>query len=212
MAEQSLTLYLEPAFGKDFKYTGFADQVLEFYVHDMGNINITDGKIIACDPMMYHEEPVFEQAFPTGTFPVQLSIAKIDTDERVAFARINFAPELEPVTWDIAVIPGQDASILADGEMFGYPVDTGSGAFMDAAAGQALGALMTGEGGDTLPDEMEVNYKDTWSYLLKEVDGHTIALFSAGWGDGVYPSYIGKDANGVICRLVTNFGLIGIED
>lgn len=35
-----------------------------------------------------------------------------------------------------------------------------------------------------------------------------MAMFSTGWGDGSYASYIGYDAEGQIARLVTDFYLL----
>ncbi|WPQ62643.1 DUF4241 domain-containing protein [Chitinophaga sancti] len=57
--------------------------------------------------------------------------------------------------------------------------------------------------------EMEESYKNTWSWLMKEFDGHTIALLSSGWGDGFNAGYIGYDKEGKIGWLVTDFGMIG---
>ncbi|WP_343674242.1 DUF4241 domain-containing protein [Chitinophaga sp.] len=212
MATYFIPEFLESAFSKDFTYTNFEKQTFGFYVHNMGDLKVTDGKIIACDPYLYNGEIPFEATFPIGAFPVQLAIAKINTDERVALARINFAAEETPVTWQMAVLPGRDLSILKKGQYFGYPVDAGTGAFMDAAAGEVFGSYMDSEVIDEIAAEMEESYKHTRSWLLKELDGHTIALFSSGWGDGVYATYIGFDAKGKICRLVTDFGVIGEEE
>ncbi|WP_432774035.1 DUF4241 domain-containing protein [Brevibacillus gelatini] len=33
-------------------------------------------------------------------------------------------------------------------------------------------------------------------------------MFSSGWGDGSYASYIGYDADGQIVRLLTDFYLV----
>jgi hypothetical protein len=67
----------------------------------MGQLKIVDGKIIACDPFLYNNDLPFSTTFPVGHFPVQLAVAKIDTDERVAFSRIKFADN-KPVNWTMA--------------------------------------------------------------------------------------------------------------
>lgn len=203
--------FLESAFNEGFTHLSWENLPIGFYVLSMGNLKITDGKIIACDPYMYNNEIPFETTFPTGAFPVQLAIAKIKTDERVALARINFDEAAMPVNWQMAVIPGQDLSTLKKGQIFGYPVDAGTGAFMDAAAGKVFEEYCDNEDIDEVTEEMEKSYKNTWSWLLKELDGHAIAMFSSGWGDGFYASYIGFSENGKICRLVTDFGVIGEE-
>lgn len=38
--------------------------------------------------------------------------------------------------------------------------------------------------------------------------GNTIAAFTTGIGDGRFASYIGFDAAGKPCKLVTDFGLL----
>jgi hypothetical protein len=211
MSNVFIPRFLESAFSKDFSFTDDASKTYDLYVHEMGNLKITAGKIIACDPLMYNDEIPFETTFPIGAFPVQLAIAKIKKDERVAFARINFAPDATPVTWELAIIPGQDVSELKKGEIFGYPVDAGTGCFIDTAAGK-LFEDFENDDVDSLGEEMEKSYKNTWSYLLKELKGHTIALFSSGWGDGFYATYIGKDAARNICRIVTDFGVVFEKD
>lgn len=212
MAEVYIPKLAESAFTKDFTFTDYLKYEFKFHTHDMGKLKVTEGKIIACDPFLYNEDPAFDATFPVGEFPVELAIAKVNDDERVAFARIKFSDEA-PATWQMAIIPGQDLSTLNEGEIFGYPVDAGTGMFIDGTAGKTLEALMGDDYGGDMMEEMEKTYKDTWSHLLKEQDGHTIALFSSGWGDGYYASFIGTDANGNICRLVTDFfGLMGAEE
>jgi hypothetical protein len=203
--------FLESAFSKDFTFTDYEKQQFDFYVHDMGKLAITEGKIIACDPYIYDADPAFAATFPIGEFPVQLAIAKVKDDERVAMARINFSAQQTPVKWEMAIIPGQDLFTLKKGEIFGYPVDAGTAAFMNEASAPLLAAVINEDYGAALADEMEASYKNTWSWLMKKLDDHTIAVFSSGWGDGFYASYIGTDANGNICRLVTDFGVIGEE-
>ena len=48
----------------------------------------------------------FTQVFPTGEFPVQLSVAKLNDAETIAFARISFSEE-PVVKWKFALLEGQ---------------------------------------------------------------------------------------------------------
>lgn len=206
MPEILIPSFLEKAFINGFTHTDDAQQELDCYVHEMGQLNVRNGKIIACDPFLYNGDHPYEAVFPTGRFPVQLSVAKIKTDQRVAFARIKFSDK-EPVSWKLATCEGQDIAVLKKDEIFGYPVDAGTGCFMDSSSSEAFTAL--GEDlYDALGDDMEKTYKDTWSWLMWEEDGNNVALFSSGWGDGFYATYIGTDTDGNICRLVTDFAVI----
>ncbi|GAC1458493.1 MAG: hypothetical protein NVS2B14_01350 [Chamaesiphon sp.] len=55
------------------------------------------------------------------------------------------------------------------------------------------------------------NSKSTWDWadmcVSQETQGNIIA-FSSGWGDGVYPTYLGYDAENNIAKVVTDFDLI----
>jgi uncharacterized protein DUF4241 len=44
--------------------------------------------------------------------------------------------------------------------------------------------------------------------LIHDFDGHSLATFSTGWGDGCYATYIGSDNKGNVCQLLTDFGLV----
>lgn len=210
----------ETAFVED---TAFEQDNYEYrlYRQDLGNLQVKTGKLIANDPFVMYETEPFKESFPKGSFPVQLAIAKVSSmdassgaevqepDERVAFARIVFANKLV-VSWKMAIWENSDVSQLAANEFFGYGVDSGTGSFMDESACQLLEKKMDKD--DTyveqLSKEMDHTYKHTRSWLTKEIgEGNNIMMFSTGWGDGSYASYIGYDANGEIVRLVTDFYL-----
>lgn len=184
---------------------------LSFFAVDIGKLNIESGKMIACDPIMMHAAEPFVQQFPVGRFPVQLAIAKIKTDERVAFSRILFSEE--PVAkWEFALLPGQKQAPLDDTSFYGYGVDAGLGLFIDEKSNEAFNVIANKDqtmwtyAFITRPDQ---HYRATWQYSLFNFDDHSLACFSTGWGDGHYGTYVGYDAKGNICRLLTDFGLIG---
>lgn len=200
--------FLETAFSEGFSYTS-AGHDYSFYKTEICSLQIKEGWIIACDPFLYNNDKPFTTQFPTGSFPVELAVARIGDDERVGFARIRFSDK-EPQRWTIAVVEDQDPSSLQEDEIFGYPVDAGTGAFMDISGGQELQSFLKADPDNflTLLDAMEVNYKHTWDWLLWEQAGSDVAMFKSGWGDGVYATYVGYDENDSICRLVTDFCVI----
>jgi hypothetical protein len=210
---------LEKAFGRDFSVTQAADEsgaqteTLRFSIQPIGNLLVSTGSIIACDPLVAapDSEP-FVNAFPRGAFPVELAIARYDdgsADERVAFARLKFS-DAAPARWEGALAEGQDPAELEEGELYGYGVDSGLGAFMDTAGREALERLMEEDDDyeETLEGEFEKNYRHTRSWLLWQRGEANVAMFTSGLGDGFYPSFVGFDADGGICRLVTDFGLV----
>ncbi len=208
MATPFIPAFLETSFSEGFTHASDG-HLYKFYAKEICKLQIKEGKIIACDPFLYNDDAPFTTEFPIGAFPVELSIAQINDDERVGFARIRFSDN-KPVRWEMAVTEGQDVSTMDSEQIFGYGVDAGTGAFMDTSGGRELLAFLTKDNNNfqILIDELEITYTDTWSWLGWEQNGSNAAFFSSGFGDGVYATYIGYDADGGICRLVTDFCVI----
>ena len=182
---------------------------IRFYSVDIGMLNVESGKLIACDPIVMNDAKPFVQTFPSGKFPVQLSIAKIRDDERVAFSRIYFSDK-PVVRWEFALDSGMK-QIPIDG-VYGYGVDGGIGLFIDAKANNEFTRLSKSDDelwSTVFVDLMEKNYRNTWQYILYSFQGHNLASFSTGYGDGHFGTYVGYDNDGQPCRLLTDFGLVG---
>jgi hypothetical protein len=183
--------------------------LLSFYAVDIGKLHIETGKIIACDPIIMSSAKPFVQVFPNGNFSVQLSIAKVANNERVAFSRIVFTTEAV-AKWEFALDSG-NVQVSIDGETFyGYSVDGGIGVFIDEQANQRLSADLKNH--EDLWDEIfsaEMNtHNNAWQYFLYNYNGYSFASFSTGFGDGRYATYVGYDNKGNICRLLTDFRLV----
>jgi hypothetical protein len=184
-------------------------QEMAFARKRIGNLKVTSGHIVACDPLVLFEIEPFITVFPKGAFPVELAVARTGNDERVAFARVLFS-EQPVVRWEPALTKEQDPGKLKQGEFYGYGVDSGTGGFMDRNAARALQAKF--EKDQTFPDKliakMDKTYRNTWSWCLCGLDGENAAMFSSGYGDGSYASYVGYDAQGRVARLLTDFYLV----
>lgn len=90
---RSKPLLFEAAFIKGTKHTanGYTADLFGFTI---GDFISQSGKIVACDPELMEEYGIaFTQTFPTGTFPVQLAVAKLGAEEKIAYARILFNNE-----------------------------------------------------------------------------------------------------------------------
>ena len=86
MTQLNIPKHLETAFDEGFTYKDESNNIYKLYSHIIGDIIIKDGYIIACDPFLYNNDQPFSTKFPTGNFPIELAVAQIDDDERVAFA------------------------------------------------------------------------------------------------------------------------------
>ena len=109
----------------------------------------------------------------------------------------------------MALIEGQKIESLNEGEVFGYPVDSGTGCFIDESTIPFLSDFTSDqENVDSLIYAMQENYVDTWNWLdfcLDSTTGANVITFSSGLGDGVYPSFFGYDEDGVVSELITDF-------
>jgi len=180
---------------------------LSLYGVTIGKIKVVSGHLIACDPLHIDEYGIpFTQVFPTGEFPVQLSIGKLKGEETVAFARINFSDA--PVEkWEFALQKGQQPHPVGGKEMHGYSVDGGVGIYMDEAAIKALDNSTVANFEGKVFKDMNKHYHNDWRYTMYDFGTHNLAAFTTGVGDGYYGTYIGFDAAGNPCRLLTDFGI-----
>ena len=203
--------FFDAAFADGFEATA-GDTRYRFHTRAAGDIVLTSGKLVACDVIVSCGGP-FTGSVPVGSFPLRFAIATRGDDERIALARIDFAPG--PISrWELAVIEGQDVTTLKRGEIFGYGVDSGTGAFLDAEALRAFGAERDrgGEAFDTrLFAEMDKTYRHTRSWHLHPTPKGTVALFSSGYGDGTYPTYKAYGKDGALVAVITDFGIVPWE-
>jgi hypothetical protein len=183
------------------------DGTATFKTHQISDLVVPTGFIVACDPFVCFDSPPFAPQIPVGTYPVILSVLQWNDDQRVAYAKLHISNE-PSIEWKMALLPNQDLSTLTEeDEYFGYPVDAGTGCFMDKSAANIL--LTKDENySQFMITEMEKHYVHTWDWTNIELDSETKAnliAFKSGLGDGIYPSYFGFDANGKVTSLVTDF-------
>jgi len=195
------------AFGSGFTVTP-PDGPIELSGVEIGKLGVPSGRIVACDPFICDGTEAFSRRVPAGKFPVQLAMAKLPHDERVALARILFA-DRPAVRWEMALRPGQTLQDLQPGYIHGYGVDTGTGAFMDAATQVSYLAATAGEAATMrLVDALNDAPSGSRAWLLRPYGHANVAMFSSGWGDGFYASYFGLDSAGRVVALVTDFGVV----
>ena len=186
----------------------------------IGEVRISSGRVIVADPfLMSTRDQPLTVVVPPGRYPVDLAVATAGGGgQRGALAPllVSGAPV---VRWSMAVTAGQDISTLKDDETFGYGVDAGTGSFIDATLPAWLERRYppqqvdfyaeVSEGwqtrGEARGPELGIPYGFA---LIEDYEGGGVAMFSSGWGDGFYTSWIGHDAAGRPAVLVTDFGVI----
>ncbi|MFI1409849.1 DUF4241 domain-containing protein [Streptomyces sp. NPDC020707] len=190
-------------------------------------LSLPSGRVIAMEPLGCGvgdpAEMSFTQQVRPGTYPVVLvTVHLIDAadghqDTCVAAARLEIRDE--PVaTWELALQSGQDTDQLDDGELFGYPVDGGTGCFVDAQTFQAAGEEedFTSQVAESMwgkPQPPAGSVPDCTPVTISVGNNkHALVMFSTGRGDGNYPTWIGRNANGAITCFLTDFQILTDED
>lgn len=183
---------------------------------EVGKIYLSSGKLVACDPLITNDMLPFSTEFPKGNFSVLLH--KERESNCVAYAEIIFSTEAI-TDWKMAVTSGQNIKDLADEEVFGYPVESGMGCFMDADTQNSLNELEKrlyhSKGADFMGIYEEFFHEyffdengaiDQYAFLKPSEDHPgTIFAFETGYGEGFYASYIAYDKSGKPVKIITEF-------
>lgn len=174
----------------------------------VGRVSVSRGALAACDPVFDDASlRAFKQRVPRGVFPVVVLITAVPresggVDEHIAFARVVFA-ERPVARWVLALRQG-DPSKLKSGEYVGYPVDSGMGCFLDPDAAERLGTELM----DEMTEALNSVGRDNVSCAWLQAGGRELVWFSTGRGDGVYPTFVGRDEHGEVVALMTDFLLV----
>lgn len=174
---------------------------------------VTSGRLVACDAFVWGSFEL-ERRVPQGRFLVTLSIAELPNDDRrVAYARVQFR-DAKPARWEMAVPVGKRLADLKEDHIYGYPVDSGTGCFMDHDALTRLESMSESailRFNDALIASFEKHQEGSaeWAdMVLIPATGANLVGFTSGWGDGFYASYWGLDADDAPVCLVTDFDVV----
>ena len=189
---------------------------------DLGELRLTSGKIIACDPLAYlHDSPAFNGSVRPGKYPVSACVV----EDRHAVVKVEFSKG-KAEKWELAVAGKQDVVVLKEDEFFGFPVDAGMSCFCDLDAQKPFnsfynsvvrGDAMRNIYDDYFAAEFKKNAKnqddpddigDWLNFTLPNRPDLNVVMFSSGYGDGAYPCYWGIGNGGEICSLVVDFHVL----
>jgi hypothetical protein len=173
---------------------GFGSFVLR--LTNVADLTIASGRLVAGDGFAFESEPVSGE-FPTGRFPVILTVAQFSNDQRIACAVVQFNSN-----------PARRWEFCGS-----YGVDSGTGSYLDPKAAALLEKRLVKDPDSYLQviAEMERRQVNTWSWanlVLDEATGLNQILFSSGVGDGGYNCFVGYDDQGKPTRLVTDFQIL----
>lgn len=216
---------LDDGYSLQYDWQGYGPQQVTISTHQIGELVLTSGRIIACDPLIVPDTRYFlKKTLKPGRYPIIVSVADFQPvdNARFACARLRISDETT-VRWEVALI--NDPAADATAELTAYGVDAGTGCFMDCDAAEVIEGLVSLEVKYPEKDEFEMfcervieemernsfgahSLTAGWANMRvsKDTEANIIA-FSSGWGDGGYASFWGYDASGDLTSLVTDFAL-----
>ena len=176
-------------------------------VVDLGVLRVPSGRVEACDPFVtLGDGPVFE--VEPGDYPVRVTVADVE-----AYLSLVLA-DGEPASVEAAQ-PVRGGGIVC--------VDAGAVAFVDH---DAVATAMPPQ--DDWYDVFDSGEPDSWFFLMDSPDhyqrgaanivmpragaGENVVLSYSGWGDGVYPVMLTRDADGAPLGLHIDLGVVGEFD
>jgi hypothetical protein len=179
------------------------DRRLRLSVHAAGSLSLPSGRLVAADPAwLSHEARPFTVTVPPGAYPVTISLATFADDpghSRVAAARLDVTGRAV-AQWELALRDGQDLLDLGYRQFFGFAVDAGMACFTDAGACRRLTEAWRALDGLVHPRYRAIGDGDG------DGDGDMVA-WSSGWGDGSYPTWIGRDTTGAVACFIADMRL-----
>lgn len=184
-------------------------------VTSLGTLTFEIGELVVADPYLLAGDvgPVTQRL---RTSPYEVSIARATVGpahDRNAAALLVNGLDCSVVDWDIARWPSQDVTALKNGAFFGYGVDAGAGCFADRASATVAGAVLAADAGrldDPLSRALLADPKAPGAAVVAPAEGaRPVAVFTSGWGDGTYPTWLGRDESGDVVVVLTDFLLTG---
>jgi hypothetical protein len=140
-------------------------------IHQIGELILTSGRIIACDPLMGPDTRYyFKKTIEPGRYPVIVSVANFQSsgETHIACAMLRIS-DRTPVRWEAAFINEPNPK-RADDQVF-YGVDAGTGCFVDLDAAQIL-------------DYVFPDFEGFCDRIVAEMESSSFGKYgSAGWAN-----------------------------
>jgi hypothetical protein len=208
----------------DFDYSDFRDlkHNTSYDRFLAGQLNLPTGQIVCTDPM--YRESGFPQSWTInkGQYPVYLYIGLTDDFAgRIAYAELVVKDEV-PASWQISLIAEKFITDSFTRQMNGmYPVENGLSCFTDFETFKIYDQEVKDyykkkKDGNFYADVLEELFsknektpkssrgEDWVNYKPLNANGNII-MFGSGYGDGLYPRYVGLDKNGNVVKFITDF-------
>ena len=172
----------------------------------LGVIDLPDGRVHACDPLVPMDTSPLAERLPPGQYEVLLFVAVGKQHGTDTLMECNVAAALvcsreAAQNWELAAREGDAPDAAA------YAVDSGIGSFL---GNHALQLLL---GGDEEPGHTVMRGLDQRAGAIVQLgEGCAIAAFGTGTGDGVFDTWLGRDARGKPAIILTDFAVLESDE
>lgn len=188
---------------------------VEYVIEDrvVGVVTAPSGQIVGCDPLTDAAgAPPFIATVSSGRYELRAWVAAIhqggsQSDVRTVALQLVVS-EQPTARWDLALTDGQDPAELGADGFFGYPVDAGVGTLADMVAVRALADWDFDRLDDVYIPAQVPPAPAAIDAVTDEATEANVIIVSSGWGDGVYPTFVGRAADGHVTSFVTDFMVI----
>jgi hypothetical protein len=167
-------------------------------VREAGTLRMPSGLVVAKDPSYSTVAEPFTITVPPGSYPVFVSMVRFaGAPDHAGVAAVKLvARDVPAQTWEMALQPGQDPRVLPDGSFYGFAVDAGTGCFLDASASAFFG--QSGWRG-----QLDMS-QQVFAAPADPESGANLIGYHTWWGDGAYPVWIGRSADGEVACFVAD--------
>lgn len=187
-----------------------------------GNLKLPTGQIVCTDPLYRELGHPQSWTVKPGEYPVHLYIGLNGKFAgRVAYAELSFNNRIAD-RWEFSLISEQLLVDDFEKKMNGmYPVENGLSSLSDydtwTMYNQEIEEFYErNQSGNYYNDILEKHFKENqnipkssrgedWVNYQPTKSSGNIIMFGSGWGDGLYPRYVGYDNNGQVTKLITDF-------
>lgn len=192
----------------------------------LGELSLPSGELIACDPIHSLDTEPFSVKLEPAKYPVYLIIAELRDEKRVAYAVVDLRSTTVS-RWERANLSAPaEATIFERRDEVGFASESSLGAFVDAeTAAELLNYHQV-----MMPEENDFE-RHLWGRVKRQRrtgvgwaglnlhkdlkiptgDDRNLIAFDAGYGDGYYDTYIGRDGDGKITSIVTDFEVLELR-
>ncbi|MFG3642562.1 DUF4241 domain-containing protein [Micromonospora sp. NPDC047762] len=181
--------------------------------HPAGTVTLPSGQVVGCDPLIAPDTAApFTVTVTPGRYRLAAWVATIHqsgsgSQDRTAALQL-VVRDRPTVRWELALTDGQEPVDLGADGFFGYPVDAGVGTLAEVVAVRALARWEVDPVDEVFIPAQVPPAPAAVDAIVDEATGANVIIVSSGWGDGIYPTFIGFGADGEVTSYVTDFLVI----